>query len=93
MNTAHNLNSPLYRQFGGVCVGSCPGLVRGTNFSKIQYIYIFIPDICMTHLVYWLECDPLYCGFPVRIRTLSIVIRLVLGDARVANDELETAGE
>jgi hypothetical protein len=35
-------------------------LVRGTIFSKIQYIYIFIPEHFMTHLSYWLECDPLY---------------------------------
>ena len=53
-----------YRQFGGVCVGSYNHrwfrLVRGTNFSKIQYIYIFIFQIFMTHLVYWLECENLY---------------------------------
>ena len=37
-------------------------LVRGTNFSKIQYIYIFIFQIFMTHLVYWLRCENLICG-------------------------------
>ena len=37
-------------------------LVRGTNFSKIPYRYIFIPDIFMAHPSYWLRCENLICG-------------------------------
>ncbi len=37
-------------------------LVRGTIFSKIQYIYIFIPEHFMTHPSYWLRCENLICG-------------------------------
>jgi hypothetical protein len=46
-------------------------LVRGTIFSKIQYIYIFIPEHFMTHPSYWLRCENLICWFPVRFRNPS----------------------
>ena len=37
-------------------------LVRGTIFSKIQYIYIFIPENLTTNPSYWLRCENLICG-------------------------------
>ncbi len=46
--------------FGGHGLFFC--LVRGTIFSQIQYIYIFIPNIFMTHPSYWLRCENLICG-------------------------------
>jgi hypothetical protein len=37
-------------------------LVRGTNFSKIQFIYISNSKFGMTQPSYWLRCEKLFCG-------------------------------
>ena len=65
-------------------------LVRGTNFSKIQYIYIFIFQIFMTHLVYWLRCENLICGPRFDSGTRRVI---VVGPRRrpCCNDDFTTA--
>jgi hypothetical protein len=65
-------------------------LVRGTNFSKIQYIYIFIFQMFMTHLVYWLRCENLICGPRFDSGTRRVI---VVGPRRrpCCNDDFTTA--
>ena len=65
-------------------------LVRGTNFSKIQYIYIFIFQMFMTHLVYWLRCENLICGPRFDSGTSRVI---VVGPRRrpCCNDDFTTA--
>ena len=65
-------------------------LVRGTIFSKIQYIYIFIFQIFMTHLVYWLRCENLICGPRFDSGTRRVI---VVGPRRrpCCNDDFTTA--
>ena len=65
-------------------------LVRGTNFSKIQYIYIFIPEHFMTHPSYWLRCENLICGPRFDSGTSRVI---VVGPRRrpCCNDDFTTA--
>ena len=64
-------------------------LVRGTNFSKIQYIYIFIPEFAWLIRSYWLSVK-IRCseGSRFELRTQSIVISLLVrGDVLCCNDD------
>ena len=65
-------------------------LVRGTNFSKIQYIYIFIFQIFMAHPSYWLRCENLICGPRFDSGTSRVI---VVGPRRrpCCNDDFTTA--
>jgi len=65
-------------------------LVRGTIFSKIQYIYIFILEIFMTHPSYWLRCENLICGPRFDSGTRRVII---VGPRRRpwCNDDFTTA--
>jgi hypothetical protein len=65
-------------------------LVRGTNFSKIPYRYIFIPDIFMAHPSYWLRCENLICGPRFDSGTRRVI---VVGPRRrpCCNDDFTTA--
>ena len=65
-------------------------LVRGTIFSKIQYIYIFIPEHFMTHPSYWLRCENLICGPRFDSGTRRVI---VVGPRRrpCCNDNFTTA--
>ena len=65
-------------------------LVRGTNFSKIQYIYIFIFQIFMAHPSYWLRCENLICGPRFDSGTRRVI---VVGPRRrpCCNDDFTTA--
>jgi hypothetical protein len=65
-------------------------LVRGTNFSKIPYRYIFIPDIFMAHPSYWLRCENLICGPRFDSGTSRVI---VVGPRRrpCCNDDFTTA--
>ena len=65
-------------------------LVRGTIFSKIQYIYIFIPEHFMAHPSYWLRCENLICGPRFDSGTRRVI---VVGPRRrpCCNDDFTTA--
>ena len=65
-------------------------LVRGTIFSKIQYIYIFIPEHFMAHPSYWLRCENLICGPRFDSGTSRVI---VVGPRRrpCCNDDFTTA--
>jgi hypothetical protein len=83
----HGLGHGLFFFFGGHSLFFC--LVRGTIFSKIQYIYIFIPEHFMTHPSYWLRCENLICWSPVQFRDQS-GSRCWSAETSVSNDDFTT---
>jgi hypothetical protein len=49
-------------------------LVRGTNFSKIQFIYISNSNFGMTQPSYWLRCENLICGPRFESGTSRVIV-------------------